>query len=186
MSTTIGQHTDIKLPLFNKELTAKVDTGATTCCLHGTNIKVNAAQNSVTFLNSDLSSNVINMSLKGEVDVHSADNGADKRPIVELDVVINGQVISKVEFNINDRSQMDTAVLIGQNLLKQGGFVVDVAEAENVDVENVPPEVVDPSPVQMNNTPPSGNITYDPATETFTLILTKQCMLDLIATTERS
>jgi hypothetical protein len=44
--------------------------------------------------------------------------------------VINGVSLSDVKFSLNDRSQMDHDILIGQDVLEAGKFVVDVTESE--------------------------------------------------------
>ena len=51
-------------------------------------------------------------------------SGVGKRPIVEAEVNINGSVI-KDEFTIADRSHMTYPILIGQNTLKKGQFLID-------------------------------------------------------------
>ncbi len=60
--------------------------------------------------------------------MHSADGGGQKRPVVELDIEIAGKHIGPMEFNLNDRSNMDNEILIGQNILKAGNFVIDVQQ----------------------------------------------------------
>jgi hypothetical protein len=76
------------------------------------------------------------MELAGSQEVHSADGGANTRPIVKFDIEINGTPIQGAMFNLNDRSHMDTDVLIGQNVLKAGDFQIDVNQDE-------PPERVE-------------------------------------------
>ena len=51
-------------------------------------------------------------------------SGVEKRAIVEAQVRING-LIMKNEFTIADRSHMTYPMLIGQNILKQGKFLID-------------------------------------------------------------
>jgi hypothetical protein len=68
------------------------------------------------------------MDLDGAQEVHSADGGGQERPMVTFDIEVNGVPIRNVSFNLNDRENMDTPVLLGQNVLKAGKFVVDVAK----------------------------------------------------------
>lgn len=141
----VGTSESITFPQFNKSITAKVDTGATTCCLHANNITVDSRSRKVSFSCPDLSANVLSLPLVSVVEVRSADHGGDNRPVVELDVVFGGQQFSNVQFNLNDRSEMDAKVLIGENLLKQGKFAVKVTETEQPDtVES------EPAPAEIN------------------------------------
>lgn len=118
----------------NRTVEGKVDTGATTSSLHATNIKVNGQQ--VSFLSEALSNNVVTLDLDGVQEVHSADHGGEKRPIVKLDITIDGKPINGASFNLNDRSNMDTQILIGQNVLTAGKFVIDPSK----DQEQAPPQ----------------------------------------------
>lgn len=126
---TVGNTTNVTfLTLGNKSLPGKVDTGATTCCLHAKNITVN--QHQVSFVCPDLSNNTITVDVVGMQGVSSADGGEQSRPIIKLDIDLDGVQLKDVSFNLNDRSNMDTKVLIGQNALQAGNFVVDVSQGE--------------------------------------------------------
>ena len=133
----------------NKEITGKVDTGATTSSLHATNVKTHG--NQVSFVCDELSPNVITMDMDGAQTVHTADNGGDHRPIVKLDVEVNGVPIRDAVFNLNDRSNMDSKILLGQNILQAGNFVVDVNQGN----EETPPadEIPDHSPADSLGLP---------------------------------
>ncbi|MDP3990637.1 MAG: RimK/LysX family protein [archaeon] len=50
--------------------------------------------------------------------------GTEKREIVKIKVLLNGKVIEG-EFSIADRAHMTYSVLIGQNVLKKGQFLID-------------------------------------------------------------
>lgn len=134
-SGTLGMTARVRFATFgNREVQGKVDTGATTSSLHATNIKVDQQRNSVTFQCSHLSDNVITLDLDGAQEVHSADAGGQTRPIVTLDVEIEGVPIKGASFNLNDRSHMDIPVLIGQNILKSGNFMIDPQQDGSADV----------------------------------------------------
>lgn len=124
-SNTIGNNVEVAFVAFNKTASGKVDTGATTSSLHATNINVNAKMQQVSFQSDMLSSNVVTLPLVGMQEVHSADAGGHTRPIVSLDVTINDIQIDAAAFNLNDRSNMDSKVLIGQNILQVAGVVID-------------------------------------------------------------
>lgn len=124
--TTIGSEAEIRFLSFNKSVKGKVDTGATTSSLHAVNIKVGNGQ--VSFQSPVLSNNVITLETNGHQEVHSADGGGQQRPTVELEVEVGGKHIGPVQFNLNDRSNMDNEILIGQNILKAGNFIIDVQQ----------------------------------------------------------
>lgn len=126
----LGNNVEVKFTTLNRMVPGKVDTGATTSSLHAKNIQVNKANNTVSFLCPELSNGIINMDLDGAQEVVSADAGGNTRPIVKMDVEINSIPIKSASFNLNDRSEMDCPILIGQNILKVGNFVIDVNKDE--------------------------------------------------------
>jgi len=128
---TLGSSANVAfVTLGNRGVEGKVDTGATTSSLHAENIKVNSNGGSVSFTCPELSDRVITMDMDGSQEVVSADAGGNQRPIVKFDVEINGVPIHGASFNLNDRSEMDSPILIGQNILKAGGFIIDVSKDE--------------------------------------------------------
>jgi len=113
-----------------KELQGKIDTGATVSSLHSDNFKINGQQ--ITFSCKPLTNNTITVPLKTQHAVKSPDGGTVYRPVIELDVKVNGKLIKNAMFNLNDRSHMDQPVLIGQNILQSGKFYVDPSRTESV------------------------------------------------------
>lgn len=120
---------------------ARIDTGAKMTSMHAENVQVDG--NTVSF--ETRHSRVKGVPLAGMVDVKTSDS-VEKRPIVTLTVNIEGQTLPNVDINLNDRSKMDEDVLIGRNVLKAGGFLVDVTNAnesvdeDNIDIDNEPDE----------------------------------------------
>ena len=55
----------------------------------------------------------------------TADGGVEYRPVVELNIELNGKKMSRVLFNLNNRDKMEYPCLIGQNVLEKSGFLVD-------------------------------------------------------------
>jgi hypothetical protein len=148
----IGDIATVKFTSFSspRELKAKVDTGATISSLHADNYKING--NTVTFTCTPLGPNSVTIPLKTQHAVKSPDGGTNYRPVVELNVKVNGKLMNNVLFNLNDRGNMDQPVLIGQNILQAGKFFVDPSRNETVEldlseleklIEDVEPEAND-------------------------------------------
>lgn len=128
----IGKHVNIKLPqLGNIEIEAKIDTGAGQCCLHATNVK--STGDSITF---EFEGKRITMNQAGVVEIQTADNGGDNRPVIKLDVVCEQGEFKDIEFNLNDRSDMPHKVLLGHNFIEKGQFLVDPLQEDIEEVDN--------------------------------------------------
>lgn len=131
----IGDIANIKITSLSspRELKGKVDTGATISSLHADSYKING--NTVTFTCEPLGPNSVTIPLKTQHAVKSPDGGTHYRPVIELNVKVNGKLLNNVLFNLNDRGNMDQPVLIGQNLLQAGKFFVDPTRNEAVAVD---------------------------------------------------
>ena len=105
----------------NKEFSAKVDTGADRCSLHGDKIEVGES-----FIRFALGETTYKVPLERKVTVIQS-NGSESRPIAKFDVVFNGQTYDGIEFNISDRSDMSHQVIIGKNLLEVAQVLVNPA-----------------------------------------------------------
>ena len=127
---TIGDKATIGFAtLGNKEVNGKVDTGATTSSMHATDIRPSGDQ--ISFVCPYISDNAITMDMDGSQDVASADGGSNQRPMVKLDICVNGVELPGIVFNLNDRSEMDCPILIGQNIIKSGNFIIDLNTGED-------------------------------------------------------
>ncbi len=128
----IGDLATVKFTSFSspRELKGKVDTGATISSLHADNYKINGT--TVTFTCTPLGPNSVTIPLKTQHAVKSPDGGTNYRPVVELNVKINGKLMNNVLFNLNDRGNMEQPVLIGQNILQAGKFFVDPTRNEGM------------------------------------------------------
>jgi hypothetical protein len=113
-------------------LKGRVDTGATISSLHADSVQVQNGK--VRFICKQLSPNVLTMDMADKQLVNSPDGGNEYRPVVELNVAVNGKVMQGMMFNLNDRSKMEHPVLIGQNVLEKGGFLI------NPQLENAEPD----------------------------------------------
>lgn len=104
-------------------LKGKVDTGADVSSLHATEHNIHDGR--VTFTCPELSTNKITVPLITQQTVKSSDGGQEYRPVIALNVKVNGKLLTGVEFNLNDRGNMKFPVLIGKNILIKGGFKID-------------------------------------------------------------
>lgn len=88
------------------KLTARIDSGATS---------------------SSIDQSLVDQFSLGQV-LHSrivkSASGIKERPIIKVKIKIAGKIIES-EFNVADRSHMTYPLLIGQNILKQGKFIID-------------------------------------------------------------
>lgn len=129
----IGRWVYLDIPdvaLYNVK--AKVDTGAFRSSLHCEFIGA-FAEGDETYLKirtTDMSGNPISdepMTVRqsGTVRVRSSNGEIQQRPIVMLDVIINGEQHT-AEFTLTNRGDMKFPILLGRKLLRNA-FVVDVS-----------------------------------------------------------
>ena len=115
---------------------AKVDTGADVSSIHAEEWSTQNGQ--VSFISPDISPNRITLPVIEKQAIKSSNGDIEYRPVVELDVKVNGVPMSGVMFNLNDRGSMEYSVLIGKNILERGGFLIDpkiVEEDYEVDLD---------------------------------------------------
>ncbi len=108
----------------NQPIPCKIDTGADMCSLHAEDIRI--VDDVVSFT---INGKQYRMPLAGTQTIKQADSGHEKRPTVTFDFQLAGQIISGVECNLNDRSNM-SPMLVGKNLLSQGDFTIDTELTE--------------------------------------------------------
>ena len=102
---------------------AKVDTGADISSIHAEDWSTQNGQ--VSFMSADISPNRITLPVIEKQAIKSSNGDIEYRPVVELDVKVNGVPMSGVMFNLNDRGSMEYSILIGKNILERGGFLID-------------------------------------------------------------
>lgn len=112
----------------NNPIEAKVDTGAAVCSLDANDVTVDRNAGIVKFSFGDRR---VTMPLVDTQAITTADGGIENRPVVQFDVLVpnadpqkKNRTIPKVQFNLNDRSGMPDKVLLGQNFIKTGNFVI--------------------------------------------------------------
>jgi hypothetical protein len=89
-----------------EQVTARIDTGAT-----ASSIDLKLAEN-------------LNLKKIEKIKLVKSASGVKKRPVVIAKVKLNGDILEE-EFTIADRSHMTYPLLIGQNILKRGNFLID-------------------------------------------------------------
>ena len=112
---------------------AKVDTGADISSIHAEDWSTQNGQ--VTFQSDDISPNRITLPVIEKQAIKSSNGDIEYRPVVELDVKVNGVPMSGVMFNLNDRGTMEYSVLIGKNILERGGFLIDPKMDEDFEID---------------------------------------------------
>lgn len=130
----IGVTSNIRFMKFSNHVRGRVDSGASICSLHATNIDVDRVSHRVSFECPSLSHNIITMKLEQMMAVRTPDGGIENRPVVKFDIEIQGKHLKDIEFNLNNREHMDEPVLIGENAIRAGKFLINVAAKESIDL----------------------------------------------------
>jgi len=132
----IGDVVEIRFTTFPQPVTlkGKVDTGALMSSLHADKFEINEKANTVSFVSKDISNNVITLPLQDKQAVKSADGGTEYRPVIALNIEVNGKRIPDALFNLNDRNNMDHKLLVGQNILEKGKFLIDPSIQEGIEI----------------------------------------------------
>lgn len=136
----IGSQIELILLGFNNNqgIMAKVDTGASFCSLHATDISTAPSNyedgEMVTFTYNKQS---YRMPVINKQSVQNSDGGITYRPVVKFNISMSNKTYEDVLFNLNDRSDMTHEILLGQNLLKQSRVLVDpTLYMEHIEWEN--------------------------------------------------
>ncbi len=116
----LGWKEHVSLPdLGIGRFTAKIDTGATYCALHATEIEVHHGTVSFRFEDGD----VLGTELAGRKVITSSNGEKTRRCVIRTPIKIGKHVIMS-EVTLIDRSTMKDKMLIGRKFLG-GRFVVD-------------------------------------------------------------
>jgi len=106
-----------------RPMRGKIDTGADVSSLHIESFEIK--NNHVSFHTPELSDNKITTPVIEKQAVRLSNGDVEYRPVIELNIKINNIYLTKCMFNLNDRGAMKYPMLIGQNVLEAGGFMVD-------------------------------------------------------------
>ncbi len=124
-SKIVGDVVDVMITSLpgSKAIKGKIDTGADVSSLHADKWEVK--DDRVTFLSPDLSENAITMPVLEKQAIRLSNGDTEYRPVIELNIKINDQQLTNCMFNLNDRGAMKYPMLVGQNVLEAGGFMID-------------------------------------------------------------
>lgn len=106
-------------------LVAKVDTGAEMCSLHAEQIEINRGDRTVSFVAPALSRSTITANLTDQEQVKTSGGQTSYRPVITVTMKIKGKILKDIQVNLNDRSEMSDPMLVGQNALQPGNFLID-------------------------------------------------------------
>ena len=131
----LGRRELLDFPAFALHgIEAKVDTGAYTSALHCADVRLEVRPGAAAILHARL----LDPSYAGSDyqqlafsnfqlrDIRSSNGEVQERYVIRAVVRLYGEDL-ETEFSLADRSEMKYPVLLGRSLLRQGGFVVDVA-----------------------------------------------------------
>lgn len=101
---------------------AKIDTGAQCCSLGATDIKCDGELVEFTINGRRYRTACIGMQ-----NIQTS-NGSEDRPVIEVNCKVKGSTLRKVQFNLNDRSDLEDQILLGMNLLNHLDLNIDSHE----------------------------------------------------------
>lgn len=123
----IGTVTNVVIKHFNDEVAieARVDTGANVSSIAGENIKIDKDTNQVSF---KFNGTVYKFHLLRIAKIRQADSDkTNERAVIRVDMTVNGTVLHNIELNVNERSHMKYAILLGRNTLAQAALLINPA-----------------------------------------------------------
>ncbi|MBD2742756.1 ATP-dependent zinc protease [Coleofasciculus sp. FACHB-1120] len=127
---TVGWVEKAKIPGVEKEIKAKLDTGATTTSI---NAEILEAPDEETesggmikfrFLDGEGNKEIFERPIVRWVRIKSREGADIRRPVVRMKLCVAGRWIEE-EVNLADRDDFNYPILIGRNMLKQGKLVVN-------------------------------------------------------------
>jgi hypothetical protein len=106
---------------------AKTDTGNSAHnVIHG--IIKNKSKGWVSF--ETINNKVMTLPYEEAVTIHIGSGNKENRPVVKLNMGINGKKYSNVPFSVADRSENEYKILLGEKFIKANGGVVDVTKKD--------------------------------------------------------
>ncbi|WP_346290978.1 ATP-dependent zinc protease family protein [Sphaerothrix gracilis] len=130
---TVGWVENGKILGVESEIKVKLDTGAETSSINAEILEQPATQTEAgglikfRFVDTDGRSQVFERPVTRWVRIKDGEGGFFRRPVVRMKFCVGGQWLEE-EVNLADRDQFNYSVLIGRNMLKTGGLLVNSAE----------------------------------------------------------
>ena len=151
----------LNLPIAGS-VVGKVDTGAEMCSLHAEQVQINREQRTVTFVCPQLAHSRLTVPMVDQQAIKTSGGDTTYRAVIKASLKIKGKVLKDIEINLNDRSEMEHPMLVGQNALEVGKFLIDpniIKDAEELlsddflaelkkDTVLPPVETIDPEAAQ--------------------------------------
>lgn len=135
---TVGWVEKARIPGVEKEVKAKLDTGATTTSINAEILeKPNEDSESggmikFRFTNGEGIKEVFERPIVRWVRIKSREGADIRRPVVRMKLCVAGRWIEE-EVNLADRDDFNYPILIGRNMLKQGKLAVDSSRTFTAD-----------------------------------------------------
>lgn len=108
------------------KVSAKIDSGNEAYnVLHG----VDVVQDGKTISFTTVKNKRITKATNGDIKIHIGSGMKEDRPIVNLDITLNGKHYSNIPFSIGDRSENEDPVLIGEPFLRDLNAIIDVSKS---------------------------------------------------------
>ncbi len=113
------------LDIRDTPIKAKLDSGANTSSIHAIDVKEFERDGNdwvrFKFVDKDGDTKEMERPLVRGVKIKDLDGGADRRPVIELDMCFDGRVHT-TQFTLSDRSEFNYRILLGRRFL--GGVAV--------------------------------------------------------------
>ena len=135
---TVGWIEKARIAGVEKEIKAKLDTGATTTSINAEILEKpddeseSGGMIKFRFKNGEGISEVFELPIVRWVRIESRKADYIRRPVVRMKLCVAGQWIEE-EVNLADRDDFNYPVLIGRNMLKKGKFAVDSSKTFTAD-----------------------------------------------------
>jgi hypothetical protein len=114
----------LNLPISGS-VVAKVDTGAEMCSLHAEQVQINRGERTVSFVCPHLSRSKLTVPLVDQQTIKTSGGDTTYRAVIQPSLKIKGKILKDIQVNLNDRGEMDEPMLVGQNALQDGNFLID-------------------------------------------------------------
>lgn len=135
---TVGWIEKARIPGVEKEIKAKLDTGAETTSINAEILEKpdkdseSGGMIKFQFTNGEGIKEVFERPIVRWVQIKSREGADIRRPVVRMKLCVAGRWIED-EVNLADRDDFNYPVLIGRNMLKQGKLVVNSSETFTTD-----------------------------------------------------